>query len=518
MDRSPGGRRRRAEILFTVSCLMGVAALAGGSAQAQSQLSEPAQMVDSGSWYSREQWPHDGHPYESQNFIVYSDAASQDARRPVAEIGEELLAELTTEFGIVEDEMLRFPPGQDKIHIYAYKNRNPQAWGARAYYCGFIIWSLDHEKRSRDPDLYRATAKHEMVHVVEALLKGRDVANFPVAIRVHVWFSEGLAEAITGGVAARGIRDLGYMDYLTDKYGRLSPISFKSDDQVGDWTKEETAMACSEYHYPMYQLAVEYLLDPKGYGKSLQDVARVFTDIADGSDFTTAFENRLGVRLADYEAQFFDLMHGYLDEGVFTRFRHASVAWLVLIAASLIVLAWGVARGAATRRPRILAWSFVTVLLGPLGLLGYRFSYPRPGQSVSIWRGALGASMLSVTGNVAGLALVSACLAVFQPHVRVDPLDPLIPFFAGWLIFHALLAARRSCAGYRVAFRRSLSAGFVPMVLVLAAVLGVLMPLSENWWLPLDPRTLLFWTAFSAGAMAGTAIVYPYNLWVARRA
>lgn len=50
--------------------------------------------------------------------------------------------------------MLRFLPGQDKIHIYARKNRFSQAWGARAYHAGLIIWSLDHEKRSTDLETY----------------------------------------------------------------------------------------------------------------------------------------------------------------------------------------------------------------------------------------------------------------------------------------------------------------------------------------------------------------------------
>ena len=39
-------------------------------------------LVYSGSWYSREKWPHDGNPYESPNFIIYSDAASQGVLRP----------------------------------------------------------------------------------------------------------------------------------------------------------------------------------------------------------------------------------------------------------------------------------------------------------------------------------------------------------------------------------------------------------------------------------------------------
>ena len=70
-------------------------------------------LVDSGSWYSRETWPHDGNPYESQHFIIYSDAASLESREELAGIAEELLAELITEFGIDAKEMLRYPSGQD---------------------------------------------------------------------------------------------------------------------------------------------------------------------------------------------------------------------------------------------------------------------------------------------------------------------------------------------------------------------------------------------------------------------
>lgn len=77
--------------LAIVLCAGLVVGLVSGCSQASDQPPEPAQMVDTGSWYSREQWPHDGNPYESQNFIVYSDAAGQEARQSVAEIGEELL-------------------------------------------------------------------------------------------------------------------------------------------------------------------------------------------------------------------------------------------------------------------------------------------------------------------------------------------------------------------------------------------------------------------------------------------
>ncbi len=292
------------------------AGLIVGCSKVSDQSPDSENMVDSGSWYSREQWPHDGNQVETEHFVVYSDAASPEARHTVAEIGEELLTELVAQFGIVEDEMFRYPPGQDKIHIYAFKNRYPQAWGARAYYGGLIIWSLDHQKRDTDLDNYVSVAKHELVHVVESLLKGRDVAKVAVAIRVNMWFSEGFAEAVAGGTSGGVIRDQAYLDRLTATYGPLSPIAFRTDGQVMDlYSEEELGSAYMEYHYPMYQLAVEYLMDADGLGKSPQDVARIFTDLAEGTNFSTAFENRMGISLTDYEEQFFDLMDGYLPEG-----------------------------------------------------------------------------------------------------------------------------------------------------------------------------------------------------------
>gem|GEM_PF-2438520 len=45
-------------------------------------------MVDSGSWYRRGegfQWPHDGQPWETEHFVVYSDRASSKARQRLAQ-------------------------------------------------------------------------------------------------------------------------------------------------------------------------------------------------------------------------------------------------------------------------------------------------------------------------------------------------------------------------------------------------------------------------------------------------
>ncbi len=529
---------KKVKRFWTPSLILGVAilGLVPGCAQASShtpepsQTPQPAQMVDSGSWYSRQRWPHDGNPYESQNFIVYSDAASQEARQAVAEVFEEVLAELIAQFGIVKDEMFRFPPGQDKIDIYAYKNRYPQAWGARAYYGGLIVWSLDHNKQDTDLDNYMPIVKHELVHVVDSLLKGRDVANIAPGggVRVELWFSEGLAEAVTGGAGTQGsaIRDLEHLNYLTAKYGQLSPIAFESDPQVEAlYSEEELGSAYVEYHYPMYQLAVEYLLDADGFGKSPRDVTYIFTDIAEGANFSTAFENRMGISLTDYEVQFFDLMDDYLVEesGTFIRIKRMSLTWLALTAGSLIVLAWDLARGTRARWGIRLAWALVTVLFGPLGLLGYLLSYRRPGRQVSHWWRALGASLYSVTGNTLGLMFVIAPLYLFLPAGDAGPMILLAPLLVGWLIFRAPLMAARSGGRYWVAVRRTLLAEFISTILVLIGMLPVLILLPDilltEWWggFANDPSSWLFWGVFSLAAIVGAVILYPYNVWMVRR-
>ena len=505
-------------IAFCVALFLGVLS---GCTQASTQPPEPVQMVDSGSWYSREQWPHDGNPYESQHFVVYSDAASQEARQSVAEIGEEILAELIAEFGIGEDEMFRFPPGQDKIHIYAYRDRYQRAWGARAYYAGLIIWSLDHEQRSTDLDLYVRVAKHELVHVVEALLKGRDVATIAPGggVRVDMWFSEGLAEAVSGGTSGFAIRDLDYLNYLTDKYGQLSPIAFDTDGQVAAiHSEEEIGLAYMEYHYPMYQLAVEYLLDADGFGRSPQDVAAIFTDIAEGSNFSTAFENRMGISLSEYEEQFFYLMNDYLDGvGTFALLKRLLLAWLVLTAGSLIILAWDLARVKEAPWWIGLAWALVTVLFGPLGLLGYLRLYRRPGRQASNWLRALGASMYSVTGNAAALMFVIAGTCFILPDVGLSPWMLVAPLLVGWLIFRAPLMVARSAGRYWVAVRRTLLAEFVSTILVMAGIVPVIILLPDRWIFAQDPSGPFFWGFLLLGAIVGAVILYPYNVWMARR-
>ena len=116
----------------------------GSQVSVESTASSPelssVETVDSGSWYVHEQWPHDGHPIETEHFVVYSDAASPQARQELGDAAEIAWAELLADLAVAP-EMLHFPPGREMIDIYAYHDRFPRDWSGRAYFGGLLIWS-----------------------------------------------------------------------------------------------------------------------------------------------------------------------------------------------------------------------------------------------------------------------------------------------------------------------------------------------------------------------------------------
>lgn len=268
----------------------------------------PSAMVDSGSWYrSGFRWPHDGKPYESPNFTVYSDGASLEARQTLAEIGEELLATLEADFEI-DASMFRFPPGQSKIHMYAYKNRYPSQWGGWGYWGGLLIFSLDHPQRTQfghtELDNYRRVVTHELTHVVEGLLKGTDDPTL-----VDVWLTEGIAEYMAGGTAGGNVTSVATLDELIARYGELNPIAmhryeYPDIEGIGFY-----------YYYPMFELAVACLLDPAGAGVAKSAVRDIYLDVREGVPFTNAFANRFGIDLQQYEDGFFERARAFLSAG-----------------------------------------------------------------------------------------------------------------------------------------------------------------------------------------------------------
>jgi hypothetical protein len=474
-------------------------------------------MVDSGSWYSRVQWPHDGNPYESQHFIIYSDGDTLEAREELAAIAEDLLSELITEFEIVPEEMFRLPPGQDKIHIYSYISYFPKQWGMRAYYGGVVVWSLDHKERDTNLGIYQPVLKHELVHVIESLLKGRDVANISPAIRTQAWFSEGLAEAVAGGTSGTPVNGPEYLEVLTAQYGNLNPIAYKTDGLLVE-ALESHPMIGFEYYYPMSQLAVEYLLDPDGLDKSLFDVRDIFLAMAGGVDFSTAFEQNLGISVQAYEADFFDLMDGYLTTGPASLFLRLLDLWAILSLLSMLLVAWLVIRKKKLIQQRRWAWVFLATLFGPVGLIVYLVSDKNQGLETSLgWRGLV-AAMFSAAAKGAGLLLVIFGFHFIAPEADSGPLIILAPLLFSWLVLSGPLESRRSGVSYGTALFRVALQELGSTVLVLAGMLPVLIVLPEKiWFLSVAPPHPHFWGLVSLSAITGTVAAYLFYVWLEHR-
>jgi hypothetical protein len=337
--------------------------------------------------------------------------------------------------------------------------------------------------------------------------------------RLHVenWFSEGLAEAMVGGCSGRKVKELDYLNHLIDKHGKRSPISFKTYEQVVEWSAKQPKMAGYHFLFPMYNLAVDYILDEDGFGKSPHDLAGIFMDIAGGKDFPIAFENRVGISLAEYEEQFFDLMDSYLPEGEGVRFRSTSHIWLALVTMSLTCIICGIARSKEMRLCTRALWLLITLLYGPLSLLGFLLFRRWSRQEVTIWQRSLWESIYNVAGNALGLVLLCGAFALFLP--AKDPLDfvLLAPFLVGWLVFRSPVVAVHLRTRYVGAAFRAFPVEIASTILVLTGMLTLLVTLSQHWWFSLDPRTLLFWPVLSLGATAGAIIVYPLNFWIVRR-
>jgi hypothetical protein len=307
-----------------------LAACAGSSSGPDPTLSEG--LVDSGSWYVRAEWPHDGNPFESTNFVVYSDAASIEARHEVATVAEAVWAELLDELAI-EPSMLLYPEGQDKVDIYAYHDYDPQDWGGWAYYGGLLVWSPDHPDRQSGNNRLPPVVKHELVHVIQWLITGGQSRP------VDTWFIEGLPLALASD-ARFSIRGLDQLNRLTAEYGTISPIAVKSYSQI------TSPDAGEHFYYPMFQLAVEYLMDDEGNGGSPPDMRDVLVDVAEGTSFEAAFEDRTSLRFDDFENEFFGLMDAYLP-----RYRNRVFAPVGFAVVSALVIAFVISALVLGHRP-----------------------------------------------------------------------------------------------------------------------------------------------------------------------
>ena len=261
---------------------------------------------EKGSWakYTPYDWPHDGKPYESAYCTIYSDAAGAEMKQQLAEIADERFSLILKLFDFVNVSDFRYPPGYSKIEIYINRNHPENInW---AYWGGFIFTIRASDIGGHWYDYTVYTVRHELTHVFEFLIEGRE------SLGTEVWFKEGIAVHIgcLESTAFRTIERLSELEAWISENQKVSgqgnPIKIHQNSDFPDG-------ADKHQYYRFFELATRYILDKKGIGKSFLDVLSLFYDLREGTTFTIAFENHFGIRVRDYSDEFYERMRTYLQ-------------------------------------------------------------------------------------------------------------------------------------------------------------------------------------------------------------
>ena len=261
---------------------------------------------EKGSWtiYTPYDWPHDGKPYHSVYCTIYSDAASDKMKKQLGEIGDEKFSQIMQLFNFHNTSDFRYPPGYSKIEIFINRNHTENInW---AYWGGFIftIRSSDLSGQWYSYTIY--TVRHELTHEFEFLVEGRE------SLGTEIWFKEGIAVYIgcLESNAFKTIKSLSELELWISQNknvrGQGNPIKIHQNSDY-------PAGADIHQYYRLFELAMRYILDKKGIGKSYQDVLSLFYDLRQGLSFPVSFENHFGISVSDYEDEFYDRMRIYLS-------------------------------------------------------------------------------------------------------------------------------------------------------------------------------------------------------------
>jgi len=265
-------------------------------------------QIMTGSWriYTPFSWDHDGEPYDSAYCIVYSDSANYELKVQMGLLADEKFNRILNLFGFSDFSDFKYPPGNNKIEIYINRSHSENiAW---AYWGGFIITIRSSSLDGHWYNYAAYTAAHELTHVFEFLIEGREI------LRTDVWFKEGIA-VHTGSAEStiwQSINNLNELEsWISNNQnspGQGNPIKIHQD---GDYPPGADTTA----YYKMFELALRYLLDQRGMCRSYQDALNLFYDMRKGDSFSESFKNHFGISLGNFEKEFYNRMRNYLSNG-----------------------------------------------------------------------------------------------------------------------------------------------------------------------------------------------------------
>ena len=225
-------------------------------------------------------------------------------KQQLGEIADEKFGEILKLFNFEKVSDFIYPPDYSKIEIYINRNHTENInW---AYWGGFIITIRSSDISGNWYDYTTYTVSHEMTHEFEFLIEGRE------SLGTEFWFKEGIAVHVgcLESPAFQKVESLSELEAWISENKNVSgqgipvKIHYISDFPAGaDWHQ----------YYRFFELAMRYLLDGKGFGKSYQDVLSVFYDLQQGKSFPVSFENHFGISVSDYENEYYDRMRTYLS-------------------------------------------------------------------------------------------------------------------------------------------------------------------------------------------------------------
>lgn len=264
-----------------------------------------------GSWNAgwNDRW-HDGAPVESEHFVVYSEKSSQVMRAQIAAEAETALEDIKSIIEYREGDF-DFQPnwatiwGSNKIHILADYGQNNFA--GLAYRDGLIVRAKDSPRFNGDTDRWQRVFQHEITHVTEFLMIGD-----PTYQQANtVWMREGFASYGARIHTINTVEEIeAWQSKMQNEEGGGNPIGI---EVWSDFPQSVLDARTTIEYYPFFELAVRYLLDPNGHGKTMQDIKAFFNDLGLGIPVSTAFVTHFEMTLDSFQENYWSLMKSYLN-------------------------------------------------------------------------------------------------------------------------------------------------------------------------------------------------------------
>jgi hypothetical protein len=261
---------------------------------------------------------HDNRILESANFLTFSDGSSDDAKVIYSKMAEDAFFEIKQAFGIPNSEAIGVFNNITDTKITIFSNIH-LIHDQIAFPIGFFLDGIDAPSFSAwldaDPagfrEWYGRVVKHETMHVMQWLLGLDWDSSLPWPQRwgttwPEFWFSEGIAEHISGG-SFPPIENIQQVNEWRENPDHINPVSIlRSDSSPVDDSR------IGEY-YPMFGLAVRYLLDENGLGRTFPDVKALYLDMIETGSFRHSFQTFMGISVDYYEENFFELIRDFLN-------------------------------------------------------------------------------------------------------------------------------------------------------------------------------------------------------------